>query len=585
MIKELHGLDAYMGQILQDWNVPAVGVGVVMNDELVFAKGYGYRDYGNKLPFTPSTLFQIASNTKLFTAVAAGMLVEEGKLTWDYPVRDAVPAIRFFNDHLNSNITLRDMLAHRTGITRHDMIWYKSDFTRKELFDRVRLMEPRVPMRQIHLYNNLMYAAVGYLIQILSGKTWEDFVRERILDPLGMPHTIYSVPEMVLVEDHAVPFTEKRDSTEIYQIPHYEDQAGIAPAGGIISSIDEMSHWLIALMNNGKHQGRQVLPLNVLKTTLEPSMALPNTESEARGFWELLNCAYGMGRVSGSYRGRLLTFHGGAIGGCYSQVSYLPLEKAGVIVFVIGDHCSVLSNIVGYNIYERLLGMEETPWSERWLAIMKKSKEAGIQARAKVGGDRVPGTQPSHALREYVAEYEHPAYGLLKVTTLDNELYLDFHKIRLPLLHYHYDRFDTPDDEQDGKWSVNFLTNPQGEVDRASLSLDEADTIFTRRPQTVSAELISQIAGIYESPDGFAFEIVLVEDGTLCRVISGMPDDKLIPYKDLKFRLSRYSDVIYEFVFEGEHVTGLQVIVPSGEFMCPRKQVSPDVPLRNPLRE
>jgi CubicO group peptidase (beta-lactamase class C family) len=122
-----------MEKALKDWNAPGVVVGIVIEDKLAFAKGYGYRDYEKKLPFTPTTLCQIASNTKLFTAVAAGMLVDEGKLTWDKPARDSVPAIRFYNDQLNNTVTLRDMLAHRTGITRHDTIWYKSDFTRKEL--------------------------------------------------------------------------------------------------------------------------------------------------------------------------------------------------------------------------------------------------------------------------------------------------------------------------------------------------------------------------------------------------------------------------------------------------------------------
>jgi hypothetical protein len=376
---------------------------------------------------------------------------------------------------------------------------------------------------------------------------------------------------MVQAEDHFVPFTEKRDSTEIYQIPYYEDKAGIAPAGTIISTIEEVSHWLIALMNDGKYNGQQVLPLSVLKATLDPAIALPNTEGETRGFWELLNCAYGMGRISGSYRGRLLTFHGGSIGGCYSQVSYMPLERKGVIVFVIGHHCYPLYDIIGYNVYERLLGLDETPWSERWLAIMKKNKEAGIQARAKAGGDRVPGTRPSHALGEYEAEYEHPAYGLLKVTTVDEGLQFDFHNIRLPLRHYHYDRFDTPDDELDGKWSVNFLTNPQGDVDRAVISLDEAEVTFTRLPRTVPFELLSRIAGVYESPDGFPFEIVLREDGILYRVVSRMPDEKLIPYKAWKFRLSRFSNVVYEFLPEDERVTGLKIIVPSGEYMYMRR--------------
>ena len=190
--ERLEGFDAYMAKTLKDWNAPGVGVGIVVNDKLVFAKGYGFRDYEKKLPFTPATMSPIASNTKLFTAVAAGMLVEEGKLTWDKPVRDSVPAIRFYNDQLNNTVTLRDMLSHRTGITRHDTIWYKSDFTRKQLFEKLVYLEPQEPMRETFLYNNLMFAAVGYLIELQSGKTWEQFVKERILDPLQMNSTSYS---------------------------------------------------------------------------------------------------------------------------------------------------------------------------------------------------------------------------------------------------------------------------------------------------------------------------------------------------------------------------------------------------------
>src|SRR5467141_1010495 len=177
--RKLAGFDDYMAKVLKDWNGPGIGVGVVVGDKLVFAKGYGYRDYEKKLPFTPGTVCPIASNTKLFTAVAAGMLVEEGKLTWDKPVRESVPTIRFNNETLNNTVTLRDMLSHRTGITRHDTIWYKSDFTRKELFDRLRYMEPKEPLRQLLLYNNMMFAAAGYIIELSSGQTWEQLVRER----------------------------------------------------------------------------------------------------------------------------------------------------------------------------------------------------------------------------------------------------------------------------------------------------------------------------------------------------------------------------------------------------------------------
>src|SRR5712671_3221862 len=202
--KKLDGFDSYMAQILKDWNSPGIGVGIVINDKLVFAKGYGYRDYEKKLPFTPATLCQIASNSKLFTAVAAGMLVEEGKLGWDKPVRESVPTIQFYSDQLNNNVTLRDMLSHRTGVTRHDLIWFKSPLTRKELFERLKYLEPQEPMRQTFLYNNLMFSAVGYMIELQSGKTWEQFVSDRILQPLEMQSTGYTISEMVNQPEHGV---------------------------------------------------------------------------------------------------------------------------------------------------------------------------------------------------------------------------------------------------------------------------------------------------------------------------------------------------------------------------------------------
>ncbi len=142
------------------------------------------------------------------------------------------------------------MLSHRTGVTRHDLIWFKSPFTREELFEKLKYLEPQEPMRETFLYNNLMFAAVGRIIEMKSGKSWEDFVRERELAPLGMSTTTYTISEMLKRPDHGVPFREKRDSFELYQIPYYEDTEGVAPAGGIISNIEEMSHWLIALMND-----------------------------------------------------------------------------------------------------------------------------------------------------------------------------------------------------------------------------------------------------------------------------------------------------------------------------------------------
>ena len=569
--KKLEGFDAYMEQTLKDWNTPGVGVGIVVNDKLVFAKGYGYRDYEKKLPFTTKTMQPIASNSKLFTAVAAGMLVEEGKLTWDKPIHESVPGIQFYNDQLNSNVTLRDMLAHRTGVTRHDLIWFKSPFTRKELFDRLKYLEPQEPMRTTFLYNNLMFAAVGQIIEIKSGKKWEDFVRERIFTPLGMSTSCYTIADMLKQPDYGVPFREKRDSFELYKIPYYEDTEGVAPAGAVISNIDELSHWLIALMNDGKYNGKQVLPASVLKATLQPALALPNAAGEALGYWELLNSAYGMGRWTASYRGKLLTYHGGDLPGFHSQVSFMPNDKIGVLVFVISDHSAPLYNIVSYSVYERLLGMDQTPWSQRQLQQRLANKKAATESRTKAGADRVPNAKPSHALGDYVGEYENPAYGILKIGLQGDELQFGFHEFHFPMSHFHYDRFDTPDDEQYGKFSVNFRSNPQGDIDNAVISLDQADAVFTRKPEALDPKLLEKLAGTYITPSKVKFEVQYQPGSGLALVFPGGPPQKLIPVKGLQFRTPQFADIIFEFVVENGQVKGLKRRDPSGELTFPRQ--------------
>ena len=570
---KLKEFDAYMTQVVKDWNVPGLGVGIVVKDQVIFAKGYGNLDYGKKLPFTPKTVVPIASNTKLFTSVAAGLLVEEGKLDWDRPVRQFVPGIRFYDDDLTATVTIRDMLSHRTGITRHDTIWYKSSFTRKELFERLQYLEPTQPMRQTFLYNNMMYAGAGYIIELLSGKTWEDFVTDRIFRPLGMTSTVFSIDDVIKQPEPGVPFTERRDSFELYQIPYYREQVGVGPAGSINSNIEDMSKWLVALLNGGTVGGKPVIPAAVLKATLQPAIALPNTTLESRGYGELLNSAYGTGRWTASYRGHLLAYHGGDINGFHSQVSIMPYDGIGVVVLVIGDHAAPLYNVVSYNVYERLLGMDLTSWSERMLNIRKKGKAAGTAARAKAGSGQVAGTKPSHPLDEYVGEFEHPAYGVLTIANKDAGLLFDFHNIKLPLSHFHYDRFDTPDDEQDGKWSVNFSTNPQGEIDKAVMSLDEAEVAFTRRvpAELSSVKTLQQYAGTYETPTGAKFEVVLKEDGALGVVFPGQPFQRLQPWRPHRFRVKEFSDVVVEFVVTNGRVTSMKQIDPSGEYTFPRK--------------
>jgi len=570
--KKLGDFDTYMDKTLKDWNTPGAGVGIVVKNQLVFAKGYGYRDYGKKLPVTPNTQYQIASNTKLFTTIAVGMLVAEGKLDWDKPIRQFVPVIQFANEDLNNTITIRDMLSHRTGISRHDLIWYKSDFSRKELFERLKYLEPSQAPRQGFLYNNMMYAASGHVIEYLTGQTWENFLRDRIFKPLGMTSTMFSVQEMTKQGDCFVPYNEKRDTTLLYQIPYYEEVQGMGPAGSIISNINDMSKWLIALMNQGIYNGKQIIPADVVRASLAPAIALPNSQLENRGFGELLNSVYGMGRWTVAYRGHFLTYHGGDLNGIHSQFSSMPYDSIGVIVFVIGDQSAPLYNIISYNVYERLLGLDQTPWSERRLKDRDAAKKQGKAGREKAGGERIANTKPSHPLEDYSGEFEHPAYGILKVALKDSILQMDFHHIVLPLTHFHYDRFDSPNDEEYGLWSLNYLTNPQGEIDRLTSSLDESEVTFIRRVDASLSDpkILQQYTGKYELGGG-VLEVVLKDDNFLYLIVPGQPTYQLAPYKTHKFRIKGFADIIFEFVVENGKVIALKQRDPSGEYQFNRK--------------
>ena len=571
VISKLNGLDAYMAKVLKEWNVPGACIGIVKNNKLVFARGYGYRDYGKKLPVTPNTLYQIASNTKLFTTIAMGMLVQQGKIEWDKPVRNFVPSVKFYNDELDNTITIHDMLSHRTGISRHDLIWYKSDFTRNQLYDKLRYLEPSQPLRQGFLYNNMMYASAGYIIELLSQKKWEDFVRENIFIPLAMNKTVFSIEDMKKQDDYGVPYNEKRDTTTLYQIPFYEETGGLGPAGSIISNVENMSHWLIALMNDGKYEGRQVLPSSALKSSLEPSVALINSSLE-KGYTELQSPVYGMGRQMVSYRGHLLTYHGGDLPGFHSQISFMPQDSIGVIVFEIGNQGQPLYNIITYNVYERLLGMTQTPWSERRLKEHVEGKQADREGRQKRSVGQVQGTKPSHPVDDYYGQYENPAYGVIRVDKKDSAMQFTLHKIVLPLSHFHYDRFDTPNDEENGLYSLNFCTNPQGDIDRFVISLDENEATFVRKPDESLSDpaTLALYAGKYDIAGNLA-NVNLQNGNELFLSSAGSPSIKLIPYKSRIFHTKEFADFTIEFTIVNGKVTGMIQKDPSGEYVLIKK--------------
>jgi CubicO group peptidase (beta-lactamase class C family) len=211
---QLQGLDEFVHIIMQEWKVPGLALSVIKENEVIYARGFGQRDKEQGLPVTPQTLFPIASCTKAFTTAALGILADQGKLDWDTPVRAYIPSFKLYDPVASERVTPRDLVSHRTGLPRHDLVWYNNTTaTRRDLFERLQYLEPTKDLRSFWQYQNLMYMAAGYLVETISGRTWEEFVREHLFQLLEMKSSTFDVVQTSReADDYSHPYKEAAEA-------------------------------------------------------------------------------------------------------------------------------------------------------------------------------------------------------------------------------------------------------------------------------------------------------------------------------------------------------------------------------------
>jgi CubicO group peptidase (beta-lactamase class C family) len=357
-------------KIITEWQVPGCAIGIIKNGTLIYAKGFGYRDLENKLPVTPNTLFPIASNSKLFTSTAIGIIVNEGKLEYDKPIKFNVPDIEFNTTTLNNEVTLRDMLCHRTGISGTDDIWYGSNSTRAEVFSKIKSLETKATIRTEFIYSNAMYIALGELIKLKINKTWEEYVQEKILTPLDMSHTVFSIEELEKTLDYAKPYKTDFIKKTFEPIDFYRQTKASTPAMGINSNIIDLSHWVICQLATGKFNHKEIIPNSVIKETMKPLTISSSSIKDKELSFEL----YGMGRTLRTYKNHLMSEHGGAINGFRSQITLFPDDSLGIIILTnSADH--KIASFLQFEIADVILSLEKTQWHERILDRRKKELE------------------------------------------------------------------------------------------------------------------------------------------------------------------------------------------------------------------
>jgi CubicO group peptidase (beta-lactamase class C family) len=464
--KKFSLVDKYIDSLMKTWNIPGLALGIVYGDHLVYGKGYGYRDIENKLPVQTTTIFPIASNTKLFTATAVCMLADDDKLSLDKPVRTYLPSLNFFNDELNAKVTLRDMLSHRTGLPPYNGIWIASPYSRKETVEKVVYMKPQLGFREGYIYNNMMFATSGAVMEAVTGDSWEDITRKNIFQPLEMNSSFFTNEEMHKAGNFSHSYFEPDTTGNLKKVTYVGQSNALGPAGTIKSTVEDMSHWMIAQLNNGMYKGEQAIPGSVIRETL-----IPNSIADREGKWnELSNSLYGLGRTIQTYKGYKITSHTGSIDGYYSNLTFLPSEKLAVFVVHNSQPAGSLRSIIAFTIIDRLLNLSRTDWSERYRNIYLEDVAEGIKYRDSLKATAVKNTVPSHSLKDFAGTYNNPIYGDMIVEWSDTQLSLVFRKQRSKLHHFHYDQFVT-DELANGNpdFRLNFLTNNRGVIDKLSV--------------------------------------------------------------------------------------------------------------------
>lgn len=549
----LDGLDDFVTQAMKDWKVPGLAIAVVQGNKLILAKGYGYRDMEKQLPVTPNTLFAIGSITKSFTVTTLGMEMDEGKVEWDKPVRDFFPTFKLYEPELTEQVTIRDLITHRTGLPRHDLIWYSSDFSREGLLGRLQYLEPSKPLRTRFQYNNLMFMTAGYIAGQLNGTSWEDAVTQRIFKPLEMSGTNFSEAETQKSADFAEPYRKGSDlKAELKRIPfdpQCPDRCAMGPAGEINSNVNDMSKYLLFHMNHEKVAGKQLLSENNSVQMQTSQMVIQG----APAYKETGESSYGMGFFLSTYRGHKEVEHGGAIDGFTAEFAFLPADRIGVVVLTNLDG-NPLPNIVAMNVFDRLLGLDQVPWNQRLLASETGAKKSEQEAKDKGYTPRKLGTHPSHDLKEYAGDYSNPGYGIVTIEPNAQSFKLTLNKVSKPLEHYHYDVFQVPADPLDPfeKMKVEFLTDIDGDISSLAMPLEPTvkDIVFTRMPdrQLTQRSFIEAFIGDYEiegSP--VPLKVSLRGENSLIITVPGQPDYKLNPKRGTTFQLADFSGITIEF--------------------------------------
>jgi len=553
----------------QKQQVPGIGIGIIQDGKIALAGGVGQRDAEKNLPVTAQTLFAIGSSSKAFTAMGLGLLVDDGKLEWDKPVIQYMPDFQLYDEFATKEMTAVDLVTHQSGLPRHDLMWYGSSFSRQEIYNRLRFLPPNKSFRSTWQYQNLMYMTAGVLIERLSGKSWEEFTRERIFKPLGMANSVFSVKEVPKTAETALPYRKDGDKAE--RIPNREI-AAVGPAGSIHSNVNDMLKWVQMHLDAGKVNGQAFIGADAINKMHHPHKVIESSESPE--FPEFSARSYGLGWFVYNRGDMKVVQHGGNIDGFSAYVYMLPKQQIGM-VFLTNRDGTGLPGVLANYATDLLLDKPYTDWYTKAFGDESKKEEEKKDEESKKKKP-VPGTTPSHALKDYAGKYEHPGYGIMEVKMVGDSLHMAFNSFDATLRHWHYDVFNAFIKELESDVLVNFYNNKDGVIEKLSAPMEPSmpeDVVFTKLPPDLlnDDKYIASISGAYELESATC--TVEKKGAKLYVTLVGQPPYELTPYRDNEFKLKDLNGFSLVFYFENgaEKASAAEFHQPNGVFKAVRK--------------
>ncbi|OON59968.1 serine hydrolase [Massilia sp. KIM] len=485
-----YNLEADVRRVMKEFDVPGIAIAVVKDGKVLAAQGFGVRKLGDPTPVDGKTLFEIASNSKAFTAAGLAMLVDQGKLDWDDPVIKHLPDFRMYDAYVTAEMTVRDLLTHRSGLGlgAGDLMWWPTTtFSTDEIIHNLRYIKPATSFRNSYAYDNLLYIVAGKIIAQKSGKSWGETMREWILQPVGMHGTTTSLDEHANKDNVSSPHSKIKGRAAVVKPMPVANAVG---AVGINTNAEDIARWMMVLLDGGRvgkdaggkevrlwsdKQAREMWTAQTPMKIVEPRPPLAATKPN---FF-----AYGLGFQLRDYQGKLVALHGGALQGFYSRVLLVPEAKLGIAIFTNAESGPSL-NALQYRLLDQYLGVAPTDWIGR-VAEVDRENQAKEAARLKSeSAARAARSKPSLPLAAYEGDYTDPWYGVASIKRSGGKQVLSFS--RTPdlvgeLEHFQHDTFIVRWKERNFNADayVTFSLDHDGSIERMRMKPISTETDFS----------------------------------------------------------------------------------------------------------